>query len=85
MACRSVRDKRELVRLVRVSEGLVEVDDTGRKAGRGAYLCRRTECWDTGIKKGRLEYNLKTTLSPENREKLMEFGRSFAEAGNDVK
>ena len=84
MACKCVRDKRELVRLVRAAEGLVEVDETGRKAGRGAYLCRREECWETGIKRGRLEYNLKTTLSPENREKLMEFGRSFTGAGNDV-
>src|ERR671916_796064 len=41
VACRSPRPKRELVRVVRAPDGTVTVDDTGKKSGRGAYLCRR--------------------------------------------
>jgi predicted RNA-binding protein YlxR (DUF448 family) len=78
VACRAVRDKRELVRLVRVNDSAVEVDDGGKKAGRGAYLCRRQDCWREGLKGGRLERALHTTLSHENREQLVEYGKSLS-------
>ena len=71
VACRQVKAKRSLVRLVRVADGSVEVDATGRKAGRGAYLCDAPECWDAGVRQGRLERVLRTALSGENRERLM--------------
>ncbi len=58
MACRSVKAKREMIRLVRVSDERVEVDIGGRKAGRGAYLCPSPECWEDGLKGGRLEHFL---------------------------
>jgi len=79
VACRQVRPKRALLRLVRLAEGRVEVDAGGRTAGRGAYLCSRRECWETGINAGRLEHSLKTTLSPQNRDELVDFGRSLPE------
>ena len=78
VVCRVVKDKRELVRLVRVSDGFVEVDDSGRKVGRGAYLCRGQDCWQEGMKGGRLERALRTTLSHENREQLVEYGKSLS-------
>jgi len=78
VACRMVRDKRELVRLVRVDDGVVEVDDSGKKVGRGAYLCRGQDCWQEGLEGGRLERALHTTLSRENRERLVEYGKSLA-------
>ena len=71
MSCRKVRDKRELIRLVRVSDGSVEIDTSGKKAGRGAYLCRTQECWETGLKGKRLEHNLRTTLTRDNQERLV--------------
>ena len=46
IACRTVRGKRELVRIVHTEANRVEADATGKKAGRGAYLCRQRECWD---------------------------------------
>ena len=79
VACRQVRPKRALLRLVRLAEGRVEVDAGGRKAGRGAYLCSSRQCWEAGIKAGRLEHSLKTTLSPQNRDELIDFGRSLPE------
>jgi len=46
IACRTVRAKRELIRIVRDAEGRVHADATGKQAGRGAYLCRARECWE---------------------------------------
>ena len=77
MACRMVRPKRELIRLVRISDGSVEVDTSGKKAGRGAYLCRVGECWQVGLKGGRLEHALRTTLTQDNREQLIMYGKAF--------
>jgi predicted RNA-binding protein YlxR (DUF448 family) len=78
VACGEVRPKRELVRLVRSSGGVVEVDPAGRKAGRGAYLCPTPDCWQVGLKKGRLEYVLRTSLSEDNREQLVRYGQELA-------
>ena len=75
VACRSVKPKRELIRLVRISDGGVEVDSSGKKAGRGAYLCRGWECWEIGLKGNQLERTLRTTLTQDNREQLIEYGR----------
>ena len=77
MACREIRDKQELIRLVRISDESVEVDIGGKKAGRGAYLCRAQECWETGLKGGRLEHSLRTRLTQDNREELVRFGKDF--------
>jgi predicted RNA-binding protein YlxR (DUF448 family) len=77
VACRQVRPQRGLIRLVRISDGSVEVDTGGKKAGRGAYLCLSPECWEVGLKRGRLEYALRTTLTPDNREQLMAHGKKI--------
>ncbi len=81
IACRKVRAKQELVRLVRIPDSGVEVDATGKRAGRGAYLCRLPECWETGLKGNRLEYTLKTTITQENQEQLIKFGQELASNG----
>ncbi len=79
MACRKVKMKRELVRVVRISDGSVEVDADGKKSGRGAYLCQTQECWEIGLKGSRLEHSLRTTLTPGNREQLIRFGKDSSE------
>ncbi len=71
VACREVKDKRELTRLVRIANGSVEVDSSGKKIGRGAYLCRAQECWQTGLQGNRLEHALRTTLTQDNRKQLI--------------
>jgi len=73
VACGAIEPKRRLVRLVRVSGGGVEVDPGGKRAGRGAYLCPAAECWQAGLRKGRLEHVLRTTLTPDNREQLLKY------------
>ncbi len=75
MACRTARPKRELVRIVRTPEGRVVRDDTGRLAGRGAYLCADGSCWRTASTKGALGRALRTPLPPELRA-MLEAGAS---------
>ncbi len=63
--------KRQLVRIVRTADG-VQVDPTGKKAGRGAYLHDRRSCWDAGLQ-GSLARALKTDLTAADRERLQAF------------
>ena len=77
IACGKVKAKRELVRMVRIANGSVEVDISGKKAGRGAYLCRQRECWETGLKGGRLEHTLRIMLTQDNREQLNKAAEKF--------
>ena len=70
VACREVKDKRELIRVVRTPTGEIILDPTGKANGRGAYLCRNANCWDTGLQKGRLARALKVTVSQEMLVKL---------------
>ena len=53
VACREHDAKRALVRIVRTTEGTVEIDPTGRRNGRGAYLCHQPACWERAIRTGR--------------------------------
>ncbi len=73
ISCREPQTKGSLVRVVRTPAGRIEVDPTGRKAGRGAYLCQRRSCWENATKRNRLEYALKTKVSLEDRATLEEF------------
>jgi len=75
VACRRVRPKQELIRLVRSSSGRVEVDIGGKETGRGSYLCQAQECWEVGLRGGRLEHALRTTLTLDNREQLIRYGK----------
>ena len=71
VGCREVLPKRNLVRLVRTTDG-VQIDQTGKLAGRGAYLHDRRDCWERGLK-GALAHALKTTLTANDRARLEEF------------
>jgi predicted RNA-binding protein YlxR (DUF448 family) len=82
VGCRSVLAKRQLIRIVRTPEG-VQVDPTGKLAGRGAYLHENRPCWERGLK-GALAHALKIELSPEDRERLTAFTDTLPdEAGED--
>lgn len=73
VACHETKPKRELLRVVRTPDGHVLVDATGKKSGRGAYLCARLSCWEQAIKKKRLEQEFELTLSEEDRAGLDAF------------
>ena len=82
MACRKIKAKRELVRLVRTPEGDIEIDITGKKAGRGAYLCPAVECWETALKGNQLEHTLRSSLTQEEREQLIKRGKDLLKGVN---
>ncbi len=77
VGCREVLPKRSLVRIVRAAES-VEIDPTGKLAGRGAYLHDRRVCWERGLK-GALAVALKTELTAKDREALSAFMNSLPE------
>ena len=84
MGCREVLPKRKMVRIVRTADG-VQIDPTGKLAGRGAYLHDRRECWERGLK-GALGHALKTGLSQDDRAQLENFMNSLpADAEADAK
>lgn len=75
VGCRTVLPKRQMLRLVRTTEG-IQVDPTGKLAGRGAYLHDRRECWERALK-GALAHALKVELSAADRERLEGFLNSL--------
>jgi predicted RNA-binding protein YlxR (DUF448 family) len=70
VACRTARQKRELVRVVRRPDGTVQLDETGRVAGRGAYLCSDRACWSTALGRGAIQRALGVPLPAELRARL---------------
>ena len=77
VGCREMKPKKELLRAVRSPEGQVSLDATGKKPGRGAYLCPNTECLNKAIRAKSLERSLETPIPPEVVEQL----RKEMEAG----
>jgi hypothetical protein len=74
IACRRTDEKRALIRLVRTEEGHVEIDQSGKLRGRGAYLCHDSRCWTTALKRRSLERALRLErLHPDDRITLEHF------------
>ncbi len=73
--CRTTRPKRELTRVVALTEQHCEVDPSGKKNGRGAYLCRQRACWDSVLSNpARLTSALKMpVMNAEDMANLREF------------
>ncbi|BAS27535.1 RNase P modulator RnpM [Limnochorda pilosa] len=70
VGCRTTRPKRELVRVVRTPEGAVELDPTGKRSGRGAYLCRNMECLEKAVRGKGLERALRHPVEAEVLERV---------------
>jgi len=70
--CMEMKSKKELLRVVRSKEGDISIDTTGKKPGRGAYLCKCKECFEKAFKTKRLERNLETKISEEIYNQLKE-------------
>jgi hypothetical protein len=69
-----------LVRVVRTPQQGVQVDPTGKLAGRGAYLCQARPCWQKAFKSSALNRALKTTLTVDELAALQAFADSLPEA-----
>ena len=81
VACRQKRDKKDLIRLVHIDNGTIEVDISARKPGRGAYLCPKKDCWEIGLKRNHLERALRTKLSDNNRQALIDYSNNLLREG----
>ena len=68
--CGEKKEKRDLIRIIRTPENEILVDFTGKKNGRGAYICNSTECLKLARKRKSLERSLKLTIPEEVYEKL---------------
>jgi predicted RNA-binding protein YlxR (DUF448 family) len=71
-ACNEQKDKKDLLRIVRTTEGTVEVDETGKKNGRGAYICKSEECLNKLIKSKRLESIFEMKIDDSVYEEIRE-------------
>lgn len=70
--CGQMKPKKELVRVVKSPEGEVSLDLTGRKAGRGAYVCRSAECLKAARKARRLEKAFSCKIPEEVYDRMEE-------------
>ena len=77
VGCGTTGVKRSLVRIVRGPDGTVQIDETGKKAGRGAYLHSDASCWSQALSKKRLEHSLKVSLSAPDMAALAAFAESL--------
>ena len=78
IACRKVDAKRGLRRLVRLEGNEVAIDPTGKRVGRGAYLCDERSCWELALKRTAIERALKIPqLAAADRQALAEYAASL--------
>ena len=65
LGCQTVRPKKEMVRIVRSPEGVFSADFTGKKPGRGAYVCHKPECFDAAVKRRQFAKSVQGPVSAE--------------------
>ena len=70
IGCKSSFDKKDLIRIVKSPEGTISLDKTGKKNGRGAYICKNDKCLETAFKKKQLDYAFKEKVEASVYETL---------------
>lgn len=70
IGCGEMKSKKEMLRILKTAEGGIAFDVTGRKNGRGAYLCFSEECLQNAMKKKGLERSFQMKIQPEVYERL---------------
>ena len=68
--CQEMKNKKEMMRILKTAEGEIVLDTTGRKNGRGAYVCCSMECFEKAVKNRGLERSLKGKVPEETYESL---------------
>lgn len=68
--CQEMKNKKELIRVVRNDAGEFSLDVTGKKPGRGAYVCKNIECLEKACKNKGLERSFKTAVPKDLYEEL---------------
>lgn len=80
IGCGETKPKPELIRVVRSPEGEVSLDPTGKKSGRGAYLCRSSACLKRAVKSRQLARNLESEIPDSIAETLADIIEGIGEA-----
>ena len=80
LGCQESKAKRELIRIVRSPEGEFSVDTTGKKPGRGAYICPKMECFNAARKSKGLERSFKSQIDTSVYELLEQQLKELPEA-----
>ena len=70
--CREMKSKRDMIRVIKTAENEICIDATGRKNGRGAYICPTMECLKQAMKSRGLERSLKTSIPDTVYQQLEE-------------
>ena len=70
IGCNEIKEKKELIRIVKNKDGEISVDKTGKANGRGAYLCDNIECLERAIKAKKLERTFETSIENKIYEDL---------------
>ncbi|RDU24374.1 YlxR family protein [Anaerosacchariphilus polymeriproducens] len=70
VGCMEMKNKKEMIRVLKTAENELTIDTTGRKNGRGAYICKSKECLEKAYKSKGLERSLKTSIPREIYETL---------------
>ena len=70
IGCQCKKPKKEMIRIIRTPEGKIEIDKTGKKSGRGAYLCGNVECLNTALSKKHLNRSLKQDIPLQTLDEL---------------
>ncbi|MGN1317395.1 MAG: RNase P modulator RnpM [Lachnospirales bacterium] len=68
--CQEMKSKKELIRIVRSDDGSFFLDETGKKSGRGAYICKNSDCLNKAFKNKGLERSFKSAVPSEVYDKL---------------
>ena len=71
IGCQGTFPKKELIRVVRSPEGQVSIDFTGKKSGRGAYICKNETCFKKAKKSGAIHSALEVEITDELHEDLL--------------
>ena len=70
VGCGEMKDKREMLRILKTADGEITLDATGKKNGRGAYLCPQKACFEQAVKNRGLERSFKQAIPQEVYERL---------------
>lgn len=65
VGCQEMKNKKQLIRVVRTPDEKIEIDPTGKLSGRGAYICPELECLTKALKGKRLDKALQRSITPE--------------------
>lgn len=70
IGCQEMKNKKDMIRILKTMEDRIEIDTTGKKNGRGAYICPSRDCFEKAVKTKGIERSLKMSIPREVYENL---------------